>query len=51
MLFGVQLPAPHGGLFVLPVVTNPVMYLLAIVIGSVVTAVILGVIKKKIAND
>ena len=41
MLFGVQLPAPHGGLFVLPVVTNPVMYLLAIVIGSVVTAVIL----------
>ena len=51
MLFGVQLPAPHGGLFVLPVVTNPVMYLLAIVIGSVVTAVILGVIKKKVTNN
>ena len=51
MLFGVQLPAPHGGLFVLPVVTNPVMYLLAIAIGSVVTAVILGVIKKKVTNN
>ena len=51
MLFGVQLPAPHGGLFVLPVVTNPVMYLLAIVIGSVVTAVILGIIKKKVTNN
>lgn len=51
MLFGVELPAPHGGLFVLPVVTNPVMYLLAIVIGSVVTAVILGVIKKKVINN
>ena len=51
MLFGVQLPAPHGGLFVLPVVTNPVMYLLAIVIGSIVTAVILGVIKKKVTNN
>jgi len=48
MLFGVQLPAPHGGLFVLPVVTNPVMYLVSIIIGSVVTAVILGYIKKPV---
>ena len=50
MLFGVQLPAPHGGLFVLPVVTNPVMYLVSIIIGSVVTAVILGYIKKPVVE-
>ena len=46
MFFKVQLPAPHGGLFVLPVVTNPIMYLVAIVVGSVITALILGFIKK-----
>lgn len=48
MFFGVQLPAPHGGLFVLPVVTNPVMYLISIVLGSVVTALIIGFIKKPV---
>ncbi|XGU46487.1 fructose-specific PTS transporter subunit EIIC [Fusobacterium necrophorum subsp. funduliforme] len=46
MLFGVQLPAPHGGIFVIPVVTHPVQYLLAIGIGSLVTAVLLGILKK-----
>lgn len=40
--------APHGGLFVLPVITNPLMYLLALVIGSVVGAVILGTLKKTV---
>ena len=50
MLFGVQLPAPHGGLFVLPVVTHPVMYLIAIAIGSIVTALILGYIKKPVTE-
>lgn len=48
MFFGVQLPAPHGGLFVLPVVTNPIMYLISIVLGSVVTALIIGFIKKPV---
>lgn len=46
MLFGVQLPAPHGGIFVIPVVTHPIQYLLAIGIGSLVTAVLLGILKK-----
>ncbi|MEI0685545.1 fructose-specific PTS transporter subunit EIIC [Brachyspira pilosicoli] len=50
MAFHIELRAPHGGIFVLPIVNNPVMYLLAIVIGSVVTAVILGFIKKPV-ND
>lgn len=48
MLFGVQLPAPHGGLFVLPVVTNSIMYLVSIVVGSVVTALIIGFLKKPV---
>lgn len=46
MVFGVQLPAPHGGLFVFPVVTNPMMYFVSILLGSVVTALILGITKK-----
>ena len=50
MAFHIELRAPHGGIFVLPIVNNPVMYLLAIVIGSVVTAVLLGFIKKPV-ND
>ncbi|MBW5399904.1 PTS fructose transporter subunit IIA [Brachyspira pilosicoli] len=50
MAFHIELRAPHGGIFVLPIVNNPIMYLLAIVIGSVVTAVLLGFIKKTI-ND
>ncbi len=48
MMFGVLLPAPHGGIFVFPVVTNPVMYLISIVIGSLVTAFILGTWKKPV---
>ncbi|WP_157149079.1 PTS fructose transporter subunit IIABC [Brachyspira pilosicoli] len=50
MAFHIELRAPHGGIFVLPIVNNPVMYLLAIVIGSVVTALLLGFIKKPV-ND
>lgn len=48
MFFGVLLPAPHGGIFVFPVVTNPVMYLMSVVIGSLVTAFILGAWKKPV---
>ena len=46
-LFGCRLPAPHGGIFVLPVVENPVLYLVSILTGSLVTALILGFLKKK----
>ena len=48
MAFGCTLMAPHGGIFVFPVVTNPLMYFAALVIGTVVGALILGVLKKKI---
>ena len=49
--FKVQLPAPHGGIFVVPVVTHPVMYIISIIIGSLVTAIILGYIKKTVVNQ
>lgn len=46
MLFGCELPAPHGGLFVIPLVKNAAMYIVSILVGSVVGAVLLGVLKK-----
>ena len=48
MYFGTELPAPHGGLFVLPIITHPMMYLLSVIIGSLVTAGIIGTLKKEI---
>ncbi|WP_028391423.1 PTS fructose transporter subunit IIABC [Bacillus cihuensis] len=47
MLFKVTLPAPHGGIFVVPLVNHPLFYILAILIGSLVTGIILGLWKKK----
>ena len=49
MAFGCTLMAPHGGIFVFPVVGNAVMYLVALVVGTVVGAVLLGLLKKKAA--
>ena len=50
MAFNCTLMAPHGGIFVFPVVGNPLMYLVALVAGTVVGALMLGVLKKKIAE-
>ena len=49
MAFHCTLMAPHGGIFVFPVVGNAVMYLVALVAGTVVSALLLGVLKKKVA--
>ena len=49
MAFNCTLMAPHGGIFVFPVVGNAVMYLAALVVGTVVSAVLLGILKKKVA--
>ena len=49
MAFGCTLMAPHGGIFVFPVVGNAIMYLVALVAGTVISAVLLGVLKKKVA--
>lgn len=46
MFFGCTLRAPHGGIFVLPTIGNPAMYLVSILIGSLVGAVLLGFMKK-----
>lgn len=50
MAFGCTLRAPHGGIFVFPVVGNPIMYVLALVIGSVVGMLLLGLFKKKVTK-
>ena len=47
MAFGCTLMAPHGGIFVFPVVGNAIMYLVALVAGTVISAVLLGVLKKE----
>ena len=49
MAFNCTLMAPHGGIFVFPVVGNAVMYLVALVAGTVISAVLLGLLKKKAA--
>lgn len=47
-LFNCGIRAPHGGLFVLGVVENPLMYLVAIIAGTVVASILLGVLKKNV---
>ena len=51
MAFGCTLRAPHGGIFVLPTIGNPLMYLLAVVVGAVIGCVILGVLKKDVVEE
>lgn len=48
MAFGCTLRAPHGGIFVFPVVGNPFMYIVALVVGSVVGMLLLGLLKKEV---
>ena len=49
MAFKCTLMAPHGGIFVVPVIGNPWMYLIALVVGMAVSTVLLGVLKKKVS--
>lgn len=49
MLFNCTLMAPHGGIFVFPVVENPVLYLVSLIVGTVAAAIILGLSKKRAA--
>lgn len=48
MFFECTLRAPHGGIFVVPTIGNPLMYLVSIIIGAIVSSIILGIIKRKI---
>lgn len=49
MAFGCTLMAPHGGIFVVPTIGNPLMYLVALVIGSFIACGLLGLLKKKVS--
>jgi len=51
MAFDCTLRAPHGGIFVVPTIGNPVMYLVAIVIGAVVGCAVLSVLKKPLPKE
>ncbi|WP_439236537.1 fructose-specific PTS transporter subunit EIIC [Lonepinella koalarum] len=50
MSLGISLPAPHGGVFVVPLVSQPLMYIGAIAVGSVVTGLLYSVIKPKLVK-
>ena len=47
MLFGCALPAPHGGIFVFGVITNWPMYIVSLIAGVIVAAILLGIFRKK----
>lgn len=51
MLFGCQLHAPHGGIFVLPTITNPLGYFIALVAGSVIGCLLLALFKKPLPHE
>ena len=48
MVFNCTLMAPHGGIFVFPVVGNALMYVVSLVVGTVIGALLLGLLKKNI---
>ena len=49
MLFQCTLMAPHGGIFVFPVVSNALLYLVALVAGTLITTALLGILKKDVS--
>ncbi len=51
MAFDCTLRAPHGGIFVVPTIGNPLMYLLAILIGAIVGCLLLSVLKKPLKEE
>ena len=51
MGLGCQLRAPHGGIFVVPVIEHPLGYLIAIAIGSVVGMILLAILKKPLKEN
>lgn len=46
MVFNCTLRAPHGGIFVVPVIGNPLGYIVSVVVGAIVGAIMLGLLKK-----
>lgn len=50
MAFGCTLMAPHGGIFVIATIGKPILYLLAIAIGSIISALIMAILKKNLSE-
>ena len=50
ILLGCGCPAPHGGLFLLPVMENPLGFLIALAVGTLTTALLLGMLKKPLKH-
>lgn len=50
MVFGCELMAPHGGAWVIATISNTLGYFIALIVGSVVTAALLGLLKKPVAE-
>lgn len=50
MAFDCTLRAPHGGIFVVPTIGNPLMYLVSILVGAIIGCVILSILKKPLKN-
>lgn len=50
MAFNCTFRAPHGGIFVFPVVGNPILYVIALLVGSIVGMLLLGLFKKKVTK-
>ncbi|MNP81785.1 PTS system fructose-specific EIIABC component [compost metagenome] len=49
MALGISLQAPHGGIFVIPIAaSNPLLYIVCILVGSIVTACMIGLLKKPV---
>jgi PTS system fructose-specific IIC component len=51
MVFGCALRAPHGGIFVLPLVENPVLYMVALIVGVAVTTGLVILVKKDLPKE
>ena len=46
--FGIKLLAPHGGIFVVFLLSNPLLYLLFILIGAIISGIVYGLLKKPV---
>jgi PTS system fructose-specific IIC component len=51
MLWGIGSPVPSGGMFIVPAMTHPIMFCIALLIGSLVTAFLLIILKKEIRDE
>ncbi|ASQ29376.1 PTS fructose transporter subunit IIA [Borrelia miyamotoi] len=45
-LFEVKLMAPHGGIFILPIIIHPLMWIISILIGTLITSILIGLMKR-----